>query len=231
MIIDWHFGPCLWPQPFVHLLISSCTRKNESQDENSRMQRIRDIIRIPVEDRLFVRVLTAWMILGFGVIMTFSFKDRISCRQKGLNFSNEEIALVGVSVFFVFKVIGAVLFGKLFDRINFMRFRIFLNLFLLIAILVYFNSETFLGVSIGTGLAGLATGGANIAWNLWVTKLAPKGKVSEYMSVHMFLTGLRGASAPISRLPFGGSIGLFRNINSFLCIHYPCDRIVCHHSA
>ena len=69
-------------------------------------------------------------------------------------------------------------------------------MFLLIAILVYFNSETFLGVAIGTGLAGLATGGANIAWNLWVTKLAPKGKVSEYMSVHMFLTGLRGASAP-----------------------------------
>ena len=142
-------------------------KKNESQDENSRMQRIRDIIRIPVEDRLFFRVLTAWMILGFGVIMTFPLRIEFLADKKGLNFSNEEIALVGVSVFFVFKVIGAVLFGKLFDRINFMRFRIFLNLFLLIAILVYFNSETFLGVAIGTGLAGLA-GGANIAWNLWV---------------------------------------------------------------
>ena len=39
-------------------------------------------------------------------------------------------------------------------------------------------------------------GGANIAWNLWITKLAPKGKEGNYMSVHMTLTGVRGVTAP-----------------------------------
>ena len=61
---------------------------------------------------------------------------------------------------------------------------------------MYFNSSSFLGLSIGTALAGFGTGGANIAWNLWVTKIAPTGKESDYMGVHMFLTGLRGSSAP-----------------------------------
>ena len=77
-----------------------------------------------------------------------------------------------------------------------MRFRIVLNLVMLTAILIYFNADTFLGVAIGTAIAGLGTGGANIAWNLWVTKLAPSGKESEYMGVHLFLTGLRGSTAP-----------------------------------
>jgi hypothetical protein len=77
-----------------------------------------------------------------------------------------------------------------------MRFRIALNLVMLTAILIYFNAGTFLGVAIGTAIAGLGTGGANIAWNLWVTKLAPSGKESEYMGVHLFLTGVRGSTAP-----------------------------------
>ena len=77
-----------------------------------------------------------------------------------------------------------------------MKFRISLNLIMLIAILIYFNSNTFFGVALGSAIAGIGTGGANIAWNLWVTKLAPTGRESDYMSIHMFLTGIRGSTAP-----------------------------------
>ena len=161
-----------------------------------RLDLLRNIFFIPFEDRLFFRILVAWMILGFGVIMTFPLRIEYLANPNGLNLKNEEIALIAVSNFLVFKVIGALICGKLFDRIHFMRFRIALNLVTLSAILVYFNSSSFLGLSIGTALAGFGTGGANIAWNLWVTKIAPTGKESDYMGVHMFLTGLRGSSAP-----------------------------------
>lgn len=35
-----------------------------------------------------------------------------------------------------------------------------------------------------------------MAWALWVTKFAPPGRVADYMSVHTFLTGIRGVMAP-----------------------------------
>ena len=35
-----------------------------------------------------------------------------------------------------------------------------------------------------------------MAWALWVTKIAPKGRESSYMSVHSFFTGVRGVPAP-----------------------------------
>jgi hypothetical protein len=47
------------------------------------------------------------------------------------------------------------------------------------------------------GLWGLANAGGNVTWGLWVTKLAPKHAVAEYMSVHTFLTGVRGLLAPM----------------------------------
>ena len=88
------------------------------------------------------------------------------------------------------------LWGKLFDQMHFMKFRILLNIQMIIAILIYFNSSSFIGVVIGSALAGSVMGGANIAWNLWITKLAPTGKEGNYMSVHMTLTGVRGVTAP-----------------------------------
>ena len=48
---------------------------------------------------------------------------------------------------------------------------------------------------------GMANAGGNVTWALWVTKLADKHAVAEYMSVHTFLTGVRGLIAP--SLAFG----------------------------
>ena len=87
--------------------------------------------------------------------MTFPLRIEYLANPNGLNLKNEEIALIAVSNFLVFKVIGALICGKLFDRIHFMQFRIALNLVMLCAILVYFNSSSFLGLSIGPLLLDL----------------------------------------------------------------------------
>ncbi|MEZ5302399.1 MAG: hypothetical protein R3F11_17460 [Verrucomicrobiales bacterium] len=51
-------------------------------------------------------------------------------------------------------------------------------------------------------------GGGNIAWSLWVTKLAPADRVAEYMSVHTFTTGLRGMAAPFLGFWLAAQIGV-----------------------
>ena len=79
---------------------------------------------------------------------------------------------------------------------NFFILRIVLNMVFGLSLLAFFvgKSEAFLWI--GMALRGVAMGGGNIAWNLWVTKLAPAERVSEYMSVHTFLTGVRGVIGP-----------------------------------
>ena len=46
-------------------------------------------------------------------------------------------------------------------------------------------------------LLGTAQGGGMIAWQLWVTRLAPKDKAPRYMAVHTFLTGIRRVCTPL----------------------------------
>ena len=52
------------------------------------------------------------------------------------------------------------------------------------------------GIYIGSVGYGLAMAGGNVNWSLWVTKFAPPGQESDYMTVHSFMTGVRGLVAP-----------------------------------
>ena len=56
-------------------------------------------------------------------------------------------------------------------------------------------------------MLGIAFAGGSIAWTLWVTKYAPPGKVAAYMSVHVGLTGIRGAIGPMIGFWAVGHIG------------------------
>jgi predicted MFS family arabinose efflux permease len=74
--------------------------------------------------------------------------------------------------------------------------RSILNVIFAVAIMIFFLGHGLPAWCIGMGLWGVANAGGNVTWGLWVTKLAPKHAVAEYMSVHSFLTGVRGLLAP-----------------------------------
>jgi len=80
---------------------------------------------------------------------------------------------------------------------NFIVLRMILNVLFGIGIALFFISKNLLVIGTGSALIGLAFAGGSIAWALWVTKYAPSGKVSAYMSVHVCLTGIRGTIGPI----------------------------------
>ena len=110
--------------------------------------------------------------------------------------SNREVAIVAVVSFSSARILSSRIWGSLFDRLHFIGFRLILNVFLLSASIVFFQAESFTGVCIGSILAGFGTGGSIIAWSLWVTKLAPEGRETEYMGAHIAFTGIRGILAP-----------------------------------
>ena len=51
-------------------------------------------------------------------------------------------------------------------------------------------------IAVGSALFGLARGGGEILWNLWVTKIGNPAYIAGYMSVHTFMTGIRVLIAP-----------------------------------
>lgn len=80
---------------------------------------------------------------------------------------------------------------------NFFALRMTLNLGFALGIFAFFSSGSILGLIGAALIFGIANAGGDVAWSLWVTKFAPPERVADYMSVHTFLTGVRGVLAPV----------------------------------
>jgi MFS family permease len=72
-----------------------------------------------------------------------------------------------------------------------------LNLGFALGIVSFFTSDSTFGLVLAAITFGVSTAGGDVAWSLWVTKIAPPDRVADYMSVHTFFTGLRGMVAPM----------------------------------
>lgn len=149
------------------------------------------------KDRTFGLMLTVWMLMGLGNLITIPLRVEYMANPRfQIDASNSEIALVVAIIPYIARLLTTHLWGILFDKLNFIVVRTLLNSCFLVAILLFFNSSTIWVLGIASSIFGIAAAGGNIAWSLWVTKLAPNGKVADYMSVHTFTTGLRGIAAP-----------------------------------
>lgn len=154
-------------------------------------------LRFAWEDRVFGAMLFVWMLMGLGNLMTLPLRIEYMANPiYGVNASNTQIAIVTAVIPSIVRLATTHFWGIIFDRFNFFILRTILNSFFLVAILLFFSSHTLPFLCIAGGLYGLALAGGNIAWNLWVTKFAPPERASDYMSVHTFLTGVRGVAAP-----------------------------------
>jgi MFS family permease len=148
-------------------------------------------------DRDFRTLLISWMIMGIGNLIAWSlFVEFLANPRHGHSLPTSTVAWITGVVPVVFRVMFTYPWGLLFDRINFFVVRASLNVVFSIACLCYYCGGSLGWWVAGMALFGVANAGGNVTWSLWVTKLAPKHAVAEYMSVHSFLTGLRGVIAP-----------------------------------
>lgn len=149
-------------------------------------------------DRVFRQTSICWMLLGFGNLMMIPLRIEYLAHEKyGLLYTAFEVALLVSVIPNIARVLLSGFWGKLFDRMNFFALRAWINLGFMIGVASFFLSDSKMGLVIGSILYGVSNAGGEIAWNLWVTKFAPPNRVASYMSVHVFLTGIRGVIAPI----------------------------------
>lgn len=154
-------------------------------------------LKLAFQDKFFAAMLIGWMLMGVGNLITIPLRIEYLANEKyGINASNTTVLAIALITTSVARVLSTPVWAWLFDKFNLALVRIGINLCFLTGLLLYFHVHDFLLLAVGAFLIGWATGGGTLAWNLWVTKVAPPGRESTYMSVHSFFTGIRGVPAP-----------------------------------
>lgn len=161
-------------------------------------------------DRAFRWLLVSWMLMGIGNLMMLPLRvDYIANPEFGIQLPSEQVALLTGVIPAITMLVLSPVWGPVFDKFNFYVLRLLLNIAFILGMLLYFIHGGMVGFVLGSLAFGIAMSGGNIAWSLWVTKLAKPDDVAEYMSIHTALAGLRGVLAPAAGLWLaGGALGI-----------------------
>jgi hypothetical protein len=150
------------------------------------------------DDRVFRTTLISWMFMGFANLMMLPLRvEYLANPAYQMAFRPDTIAWLTSVVPNLARLAMTPIWGWLFDHMNFFVMRMTLNIGFAVGIVGFFASDTIAGLTLSAVTFGVASAGGDLAWSLWVTKVAPPARVADYMSVHTFFTGLRGLAAPL----------------------------------
>ena len=148
-------------------------------------------------DPVFRNLIICWFILGFANLTCVALHvEWLANPVTGRGYDEFTVSFISVTIFVTVKLSTTFLWARWFDRVNFFLLRLILNGCFAVATLLIFTTHNLWVIGLGFAAQGFAFAGGNIAWSLWVTKVAPEEHVAEYMSVHTFTTGVRGVIAP-----------------------------------
>ena len=165
--------------------------------------------RYAIEDRKFGIMLLSWMFLGFGNLMVFPLRFEYLLQEEyGIQARASVAALLVLGIPAIMRFASSRFWGAVFDRANFMVVRMILSALIMLSTLLFFTTRSVWVLGVSAMLMGIAMGGANISWSLWVTKFASPDKTAAYMSVHTFTTGIRGILAPFAGYYLLATIGV-----------------------
>jgi MFS family permease len=152
-------------------------------------------LKLPFQDKIFGYLLLVWFVFGFANLWILPI--RITYLSNTKNFDPEMVTILAAVIPEITRLVFIPVWAYLFDRANFIAIRIALNTFFAVGIFLFFQSETAFGIGIAALLHGIGLAGGSVAWDLWVTKMAPPKKATEYMALHVAFTGVRGFLGPI----------------------------------
>jgi hypothetical protein len=184
-----------------------------------------NVARILTDDTRFARYLVAQLCVGFSNQLTHAVAAFLIAREldfgEGWGYWISAALLVALPRLLLFGTIGR--WGRLFDRLGVVRFRVinilcwlgqltfglagalvvvypeyFGNLFIIWAVVFFAMRGIFWG---------LGMGGGKLAWTLGHLHFAPKQDAEIYMGIHVSLTGLRGLIAPLAGMALWNQIG------------------------
>ena len=201
--LDHHLASYRWVVAGAALALAvsavMVTRLESAPIPNDRRRRLVDSFALLGRDRVLATTMASWMFMGFANLVMVPLRtEYLGNPRYGINAQPSRVALLTVAVPAVARVLMSPAFGWIFDRMSFFATRIAVNVGFGLSILAFFTGTSTVGLVVGAVLFGIAAAGGDVLWNLWATKLAPPDQVADYMALHTFFTGLRGALAPFT---------------------------------
>lgn len=157
----------------------------------------RSITRVMIDDRDYRRYQTCQFLIGIGNMMSWAPFVIIAKEQFGLDYLpglllTQVIPLLMMPIFIPF-------WARFMDRVHIVTFRsIHSWVFVLTFILSLLAAQTHaLWLLYAASITrGIAFGGGALAWNLGHLQYVKPERSTDYMAVHVTLTGVRGLTAP-----------------------------------
>ena len=155
------------------------------------------VLRVLGEDRRYAGYMGCMMLFGTGNLMISP--TLVIILEDEFTASYQTAILATTVVPLVVMPFAIPIWARLLDRMHVISFRaihswafVLASLLFLIAVEFHLLSLLF----IASAMLGIGFGGGMLAWNLGHQHFAPPHRDSQYMSVHVMLTGLRGLIAP-----------------------------------
>ncbi|MDE6576332.1 MAG: MFS transporter [Opitutales bacterium] len=147
-------------------------------------------------DILFSKILFFWTLIAVATQMTMPLRvEYLASHRQGLDLSAAHVLAILAVTQTVARVLSAPLWGKFYDHVHFVTMRQCVTLCFTIGIPLFFLTDDLRVIQFANILIGIGHGGGGIIWSLWVANIAPKDKVSDYMSADTAIVGLRDGLA------------------------------------
>ena len=158
---------------------------------------LKGIVRVMFDDRDYRRYQTCQFMIGIGNMMSWAPFVIIAKEQFGLDYLpglmlTQVIPLAMMPIFIPF-------WARFLDRVHIVTFRavhswVFVVTFVLS--LIAAQTDTLWLLYAASVTRGIAFGGGALAWNLGHLQYVKPERSTDYMAVHVTLTGVRGLTAP-----------------------------------
>tara|TARA_E500000331_G_C17197772_1_gene687907 strand:+ start:130 stop:1419 length:1290 start_codon:yes stop_codon:yes gene_type:complete len=181
--------------------------RKESEANNQRQQSV-SFTTILRQDRRFAKYQMSMFAAGFGNMLIEAPLILLITRELAASYSTS-IALTMV-IPFTISLMSLPLWARYLDRVHVAQFRARQSLLWVIALIL-----TMLGAMLGSifwlaisrVVMGIARGGGTLAWQLGHNDFARPDQLSAYMGIHVTLTGVRGAIAPLLGMLLYSNLG------------------------
>ncbi|SMF28748.1 MFS transporter [Pseudobacteriovorax antillogorgiicola] len=152
-------------------------------------------LQILFKDRKFSLFMAFQFLLGIANISGVAV-FQVYINDKGfLGLSPDKAALLAGVLPPLAMFLSIRFWGGIFDRINIVQYRVITSIVIGLGF-IFYPLFGFWGAFIGSIIWGIGRGGGQLAWSIGILDFAPEGQSSTYLSIHTFLTGVRGVIAP-----------------------------------
>ncbi|MAH25003.1 MAG: hypothetical protein CMP82_14490 [Gammaproteobacteria bacterium] len=181
--------------------------QKESEASSQRRQSV-SFVTILRNDRRFAKYQMSMFAAGFGNMLIEAPLIFLITRELAASYATS-IALTMV-IPFTISLVSLPLWARYLDRVHVAQFRARQSLLWVVALIL-----TMLGAVLGSILwlaisrvvMGIARGGGSLAWQLGHNDFAKPDQLSAYMGIHVTLTGVRGAIAPLLGMLLYSNLG------------------------